>query len=608
MKRKIEKICAFIIFLILFVVCDFYFQTNKQTLKVLKVVEADEFYLDLNYNDKADDNELCKLKDVIAFYPEINDFSKRQAKRLNIKIKDYIFSGYLAKKWAKENLEGKYLDVIDIETFENSSYKFITAYFNNVNLAQFYLENGLGFLKENFENPFYVQFQNLKQTKTNTKELENSGLVVVNLKSKVYHKPNCENIEKISNVKIIPLNEVLDKYKPCSVCAKPKEQIQVINDIDYVVPKSQNTYKTSVHKKYENIELFLINPLIYKSPNNSCVTDICKAIVKEINLSETSIDLALYGVGEQDEIIKSLRNAKNRGVKIRSVVDYSLNMDNIYPNTSSFATEFGSVMDDKESFMHNKFMIFDNKKVLTSSANVSSTGTGGYNSNNAILVNSSELAQIYTNEFEKMYGGNFSTKKQKSEKNCINLNKDKICAYFSPKDALNNVILDELTKAKKEIFVSIFYLTERNLIQELINAKKRGVEVLVLIDAVGASNFKERIQKLRQEKIPVIVENWGGKNHEKTIMVDGEVFITGSSNFSKNAFYKNDENILVMNNKEIAQVYRDYYLFLFNSIDKKFLKYYPKAEGMDSINSCFDGIDNNFDGKIDSQSNDCKVE
>jgi hypothetical protein len=46
-------------------------------------------------------------------------------------------------------------------------------------------------------------------------------------------------------------------------------------------------------------------------------------------------------------------------------------------------------------------------------------------------------------------------------------------------------------------------------------------------------------------------------------------------------------------------------LFLFNSIDKKFLFTIPRAEGKESINSCYDGIDNNFDGNIDSKDKGC---
>jgi phosphatidylserine/phosphatidylglycerophosphate/cardiolipin synthase-like enzyme len=149
-------------------------------------------------------------------------------------------------------------------------------------------------------------------------------------------------------------------------------------------------------------------------------------------------------------------------------------------------------------------------------------------------------------------------------------------------------------------------LTDRKFVNELVSAKKRNVEVVVLMDAVAAINFKDRMATLKAANIPVIVENWGGKNHEKTIMIDEEYLIIGSCNFTISGFYKNDENMLVIQNKNIAEFYADYFLYLFNSIDKKYLKYAPRAESFESKNSCYDGIDNNFDGKIDFDDDGCK--
>ena len=145
------------------------------------------------------------------------------------------------------------------------------------------------------------------------------------------------------------------------------------------------------------------------------------------------------------------------------------------------------------------------------------------------------------------------------------------------------------------------------MIFDLIQAKARNVEVLVILDAVGANNFKDRVNLLRRNNIPVIIENWGGKNHEKTILIDNEILVFGSCNFSKNGFLKNDENMVVVKNSAIAKFYSDYFLYLFNSIDKKFLKFFPRAESFDSKNSCYDGLDNNYDGKVDNLDVGCQT-
>ena len=90
------------------------------------------------------------------------------------------------------------------------------------------------------------------------------------------------------------------------------------------------------------------------------------------------------------------------------------------------------------------------------------------------------------------------------------------------------------------------------------------------------------------------------------MVIDGKYFITGSANFSYSGAKKNDENVLIFKSTDIAGFYRKHFLNLYNSIDNQYLKITPRAESFESGNSCYDGIDNNFDGKIDSDDIGCK--
>ena len=477
--------------------------------------------------------------------------------------------------------------------------RYIKVKFNNKDLGEFLLSSGLAYLNRDCIDAEYLQLQNIKQIKLNAKEISKVVFYIVNLKNDMVHKLDCEYARLISNAKLVA-KKSLNNYKYCSICFSR-------NNINFKISKSDLKYQKSISKKFNNIELFLINPLEYNKPNKNCNTHFCKTLVKEINSSQKSIDIALYGMGDQKEVYDALLKAKNRNVKIRAVVDYSTKMDFLYPNTRNFIKDFDAVTDNSEILMHNKFFIFDDKKVLTGSANISPTDSGGYSANIAVLINSSQLAMTYKDEFNKMYNSKFSTLKTKTNNSKIILDDSVLRVYFSPQDnVLENLLLPEIKNAKSEIFVSIFYLTDKKLINELINAKKRNVNVMVLLDSVAASNFKDRVYLLRNNSIPVVVENWGGKNHEKTIMIDSKILILGSCNFSRNAFKKNDENVIKIVNTDIASFYRDYYLYLFNSIDRKYLHYIPRAEGIESKNSCYDGIDNNFDGKIDLEDDGCK--
>ena len=77
-------------------------------------------------------------------------------------------------------------------------------------------------------------------------------------------------------------------------------------------------------------------------------------------------------------------------------------------------------------------------------------------------------------------------------------------------------------------------------------------------------------------------------------------------NFSNSGEKKNDENTLIIEDNRLAGFYRDFFLYLWKKIPDKYLKQNVRAEGKDSIGSCSDGIDNNFDGLIDSHDAACR--
>lgn len=599
MKKKIAAICV-----LLLIFCSFFaFEKRSKTLpsfKILKVVEADTFYIDFNKNNKIDKNELVQLKNVSAFKPALTKKEKKNLKYLSLDEIEYLKTGFLAQNWAKENLTNKVVKV-DLKG-TNSSKPFCTIYFENKNLSVLLLEKGFAFVKLNSISN-YLFYQNIFKIKQNAKALSNDDFLILNKTTGFVHKLDCKSAKLINEAQLISIKQV-GNFKPCPYCIN-SNKLKIKQETAFL--KSKGSYLKSVYKKFKNIELFLLNPYEFSKPSTAARTKFAKRIIEEINSANSTIDLALYGFGEQKDIIEALIKARKRNVKIRSVVDYSKSMDNLYPLTGYFIKEFNSKTDATETIMHNKFIIIDNKKVITATANISSTGSGGYNSNNALIINSDCLAKIYLKEFEQMYFGKFQKSKAKIKETTCLVDNTKISAYFSPKsDFYNEKLFNLIADAKSEIFVSAFYLTDKRLINELIQAHNKGIKVFVLMDALGAINFKNRIDELRKSGIKVKIENWGGKNHEKTMVIDRKIFITGSANFSYSGFFKNDENILVIENHDISELYRDYFLFLFNKIDNKFLKLYPRSEGKDSINSCFDGIDNNFDGKIDLDDDGCK--
>ena len=77
-------------------------------------------------------------------------------------------------------------------------------------------------------------------------------------------------------------------------------------------------------------------------------------------------------------------------------------------------------------------------------------------------------------------------------------------------------------------------------------------------------------------------------------------------NFSNSGDKRNDENLIVIENSEVTKFYKEFFLYQWNKIDNKWLKYNVRAESKDSIGSCSDGLDNNYDGLIDKADPACR--
>ena len=180
--------------------------------------------------------------------------------------------------------------------------------------------------------------------------------------------------------------------------------------------------------------------------------------------------------------------------------------------------------------------------------------------------------------------------------------------YFSPQDkAADKAIRPLLQSAKKTIDVAVFFLTHKTITGDLIDAYHRGVKVRVILDATGAKNDYTKLQFLREAGIPVKIENWGGKMHMKSAVIDGRHLVLGSMNWTSAGNYSNDENTLIITSGPLSLAFSKFYQKLWSSIPEQWLSGRPDPESKESGTSWKDGVDNDFDGKIDSDDPGCSV-
>lgn len=148
--------------------------------------------------------------------------------------------------------------------------------------------------------------------------------------------------------------------------------------------------------------------------------------------------------------------------------------------------------------------------------------------------------------------------------------------YFTdptPADDLNNgldaqVIVPLIESAQTSIEIASFDFNLPSVLDALVRAKQRGVDVRVIVDTVsGETTLDARrspsgqtldaMRLLEQARIKVVD---GGRSnglmHNKMLIVDSRVLVIGSMNFSYNDVYRNDNNILVITDPTLIANYR----------------------------------------------------
>ena len=102
------------------------------------------------------------------------------------------------------------------------------------------------------------------------------------------------------------------------------------------------------------------------------------------------------------------------------------------------------------------------------------------------------------------------------------------------------------------------------LVQELVAARNRGVDVQVIMDAWPEGNTKTA-NYLTKNNVPVTLINMTGSTHAKLIIVDGKITIVGSTNWSYYAIDKNHEANVVISDEGVSRSFESYFSSLFPS-------------------------------------------
>lgn len=131
----------------------------------------------------------------------------------------------------------------------------------------------------------------------------------------------------------------------------------------------------------------------------------------------------------------------------------------------------------------------------------------------------------------------------------------RIQVYFSPHGGCTAAIVEELAKAKESVCVQAYSFTSAPIAKALVDAHKRGVKVRVILDKSQRGPRYSSGDFLAHAGVETYIDDKHAIAHNKVIIIDGQIVITGSFNFTKAAENNNAENLLVIRDRELAECY-----------------------------------------------------
>ncbi|MCT7992519.1 phospholipase D-like domain-containing protein [Laspinema olomoucense] len=423
-----------------------------------------------------------------------------------------------------------------------------------------------------------------------------------------------KSIQKVAVVGIVAVLALV--YNSCSGSEKKSRQVQLQE------PLPQDKYVQVYFNQNRAAE--------YTEPYREITRlgdDLEQLIVDSIDSATVSVDVAVQEF-RLPKIASSLVQKHQAGVRVRVILENSYNQSFSELNSGSDQRskeryeELAHLIDGKPTendalvilrnagvpviddtadgskgsgLMHHKFVVVDGREVVVTSANFTTSDIHGDfryensrgNPNNLVKVQNQQLAKLFQQEFNLMWGDGpgrktdsvFGVKKTFRPKQWINLGTSSVAVQFGGTGArvpyehsVNGSIGQILSRAKTSVDMALFVFSEQKISNVLHERAKVGVNVQALIERSFAHRYYSEGLDLMGVQLPnqkckfddnqlwapnlaqVGVANLphGDRLHHKFAVVDGQTVITGSHNWSAAANSSNDETLLVIHSPIVA--------------------------------------------------------
>lgn len=137
--------------------------------------------------------------------------------------------------------------------------------------------------------------------------------------------------------------------------------------------------------------------------------------------------------------------------------------------------------------------------------------------------------------------------------------------YFSLYDNPQKEIIKNINQAEAFINIAMYIFTDREITLPLIEAQKRGVKVRLYLDKDQVDYQYSQSRFLVQKGIKTRISSNNYIMHNKFAIIDNLLLLTGSYNWTFSANNRNDENLMVVDDPEIIEIFQNQFVNLWTN-------------------------------------------
>lgn len=310
---------------------------------------------------------------------------------------------------------------------------------------------------------------------------------------------------------------------------------------------------------------------------------VADTLASYIGRAQQTLDITIYNWNNAT-ILGAVNAAFARGVRVRVIYEDDNSNASIGQLTAAIPRIFRPAggAANTTSIMHNKFVVID---ANSTNPNIPMVWTGSTNwtpaqlstdRNNVITIQDQSLAQVYTMEFEEMWGSAtitpgtslFGSRKTDNTPHYLVIGGRQVQSWFSPTDNVNAHLIETVRTADFDLHVLSMLVTRTDIGRAIADqVTQRGIATCsdgLTNDTSGVAGFVFRTIRAGMGQ-RYLLDRLTGLMHHKTLIVDAgasqsdpTVFV-GSHNWTASADTENDENTLVIHdNRIVNQYYQEY--------------------------------------------------